>query len=185
MWQEKDDCRTCMCVRQTQNVELACVTETLIMCVAERRDAGRAYMAEREREVNKKVDALRPVNQYGYIRATSDRDTAELSYVVKRKRTEICDRQKETAKLRCVAERRRLLKLDTWHRERGHKTQRCSRENEATERRYVADRMKPQDLDMWRGERDCRTQICGREKETAELRYVVERMMSHNLDVWQ
>lgn len=63
MWQEKDDCRTCMCVRQTQNVELACVTETLIMCVAERRAAGRAYVAERQREVNKKVDALRPVNR--------------------------------------------------------------------------------------------------------------------------
>ena len=42
--------------------------------------------------VSKKFDALRHVNQYGYIRATSDRDTAELSYVEKRKRTEVCDR---------------------------------------------------------------------------------------------
>ena len=72
--------------------------------------------------VSKTFDALRHVNQYGYIRETSDRDTAELSYVAKRKRTEIYYRQKVTAKLRCVAERRRLLNIDTWHRERGHKT---------------------------------------------------------------
>ena len=32
-------------------IELASVTETLIMCVAERRAAGRAYRAERHREV--------------------------------------------------------------------------------------------------------------------------------------
>ena len=42
--------------------------------------------------VSKMFVALRHVNQYGYIRATSDRNTAELSYVAKRKRTKICDR---------------------------------------------------------------------------------------------
>ena len=42
--------------------------------------------------VSKTFDALRPVNQNVYIRATSDRDTAELKYMAKRKRTEICDR---------------------------------------------------------------------------------------------
>ena len=35
MWQGQDDFRTCMCVRQTENVKLPSVTENLIMCVAE------------------------------------------------------------------------------------------------------------------------------------------------------
>ena len=44
------ECRICMCVRQTEILELASVTESVSMCVAERRVAGRAYRAERQRE---------------------------------------------------------------------------------------------------------------------------------------
>ena len=63
------------------------------MCVAERRGLQDVHTGQSTNErVSKMFDALRPVNQNGYIRATSDRDTAELKYMAKRKRTEICDR---------------------------------------------------------------------------------------------
>ena len=68
--------------------------------------------------VSKKFDALRPVNQNGYIRATSDKDTAELRYVAKRRRPENVNMCKENVatELRYVVEGRRLQNLDMWQR---------------------------------------------------------------------
>ena len=93
-----------MCVRQ--NVELASVTDTLIMCVAERRAAERAYRAEHQRQVNKKVDALRHVNQYGYTGRPATGTLQNLG---------MWKRERE---LRSVTDRTRLQNVDVWQRER-------------------------------------------------------------------
>ena len=165
-----------MCVRQTEIVELAsvtesvsmcvtesvsmcvtesvilCVTESVSMCVAERRglqDVHTGQSANRAPTRGKMFDALRPVNQNGYIRATSDRDTAELRYLAKKRRPEnvnMCKKNVAT-ELRYVAERRRLQNFYMWQREGDYRT---------TEPLHVAERRRLQNFCMWQREGDYR-----------------------------
>ena len=93
MWQGQDDFRTCMCVRQTENVKLPSVTENLIMCVAE--GMRPQYTDLWQREVSKLVS---------YAKST-------ITLISGR------GREKETAELRYVAERGRLQNLYMWQRE--------------------------------------------------------------------